>query len=70
MAYKRVKWEKGDKITSARLNNIEDGIEEALKSKNGKPVEVETIDGNATVASVSAKLNELIKALKSKGILA
>lgn len=73
MAYKRVKWEKGDKITTARLNNIEDGIEEVLgkvSESKTEPIEVETIGGNATVASLSAKINELINALKSRGILA
>lgn len=73
MAYTRVKWKKGDKITSARLNNIEDGIEEVLgkvSELKTEPIEVETIGGNATVASLSAKINELINALKSRGILA
>jgi hypothetical protein len=67
MAYKRVKWKKGDKITSARLNNIEDGIEEVLgkvSELKTEPIEVEKIGGNATVASLSAKINELINALK------
>lgn len=32
MAYKRHDWKKKDVISSVRLNNIEDGIEEALKA--------------------------------------
>lgn len=31
MTYRRHKWQKKDPISADRLNNIEDGIEEALK---------------------------------------
>lgn len=31
MAYKKHTWKKGEKITSELLNNIENGIAEALK---------------------------------------
>ena len=78
MAYVKTKWEKGDQITSERLNNIEDGIEEALKAVSeantaelaGEPVEVTPIEGNANVAVLTAKVNELIEALKVRGVLA
>lgn len=78
MAYVKTKWKKGDNITSERLNNIEDGIEEALKAVSeintaelaGEPVEVAPIEGNANVAVLTAKVNELIEALKARGILA
>ena len=78
MSYVKTKWKKGDNITSERLNNIEDGIEEALKAVSeinttelaGEPVEVATIEGNANVAVLTAKVNELIEALKARGILA
>ena len=35
MAYNKYTWKSGDVISSARLNNIEDGIEEAMSSGGG-----------------------------------
>ena len=78
MAYVKTEWKKGDSITSERLNNIEDGIEEALKAVSeintaelaGEPVEIATIEGNSSVAILTAKVNELIEALKERGVLA
>ena len=35
MSYKRRTWQNGEAITEEKLNNIEDGIEEAMKSGGG-----------------------------------
>lgn len=48
MAYTRHTWQSGEVISSALLNNIEDGIEEAASSGGGTP---EPIIFNATMDS-------------------
>lgn len=98
MTYQRHKWQKKDTITSDRLNNIEDGIEEALESakepgpqgepgekgdtgERGEPGEsgigligeakvIKTLPTNADLFAVVGKLNDLINALKDRGISA
>lgn len=40
MAYNKHKWRAGEKVTSAKLNNIEDGIEAASSGAIGEQVEV------------------------------
>ena len=38
MAYEQYEWECGDIVTDEKLNNIEDGIEEALANCGGSPL--------------------------------
>lgn len=35
MAYERTTWECGDIVTAEKLNNLEDGVEEALECCSG-----------------------------------
>lgn len=83
MAYKRHDWKKKDAISAARLNNIEDGIEEALKAVKepgpqgepgiglfGEAQVVEHLSSDADTAALVGKVNELIDVLKNRGILA
>lgn len=51
MAYNKYTWKSGDVISSARLNNIEDGIEEAMSSGGGVMIINVTLkDGEGYVA--------------------
>lgn len=79
MAYKRTNWEKGDNISSEKLNNIESGIDELSKAifpeENtpllvGEAVKIDPIEGNSNVMALTAKFNALIEALKARGVLA
>lgn len=47
MSYNKYTWKSGDVISSARLNNIEDGIEEAMSSGGGVMI-VNVTKGNET----------------------
>lgn len=75
MVYKRHKWVKKEKISAELLNNIENGIEEALKAvkepgPQGELQVVETLPADTTLEMLVGKFNELISVLKNRGILA
>lgn len=84
MTYKKHIWEKGEKITSELLNNMETEIEATskdiekiyLKFENidtlvgleGEALEIKPLKKDAQLPDLITKINELISVLQVRGI--
>lgn len=84
MAYKKHIWEKGEKITSELLNNMETEIEETSKDiekiylkfedidtlvgLEGEALEIKPLKKDAQLPDLITKINELISILQARGI--
>lgn len=58
MAYTRHTWDCGEVITDSKMNNIEDGIEEALECCADKGYECDTTIGNTLYSGSATTLKE------------
>lgn len=59
MAYNKYTWKSGDVISSARLNNIEDGIEEAMSSGGGVMIVNVTPNEDSSTPYVDGKQSRM-----------
>lgn len=69
MAYTRHTWQSGEVISSALLNNIEDGIEEAASSGGGSGVLGITVTRNDTGATLSRTWQEIYDTMDNGGLI-
>lgn len=63
MAYSRKTWECGDVVTAEALNNIEDGIEEAMSGSGGKFVVTFTYSNNTWTSDKT--IDEILGAISN-----
>ena len=69
MAYTRHTWQSGEVISSALLNNIEDGIEEAASSGGGGGVLGVTVTEDDTGETFSRTWQEIYDTMDNGGIV-
>lgn len=63
MAYVKNTWATGDVVTAAKLNNIEDGIEEAAQSGGGTMfISTSIIGGKPTLSATFQEIQNAISA--------
>lgn len=59
MSYNKTTWSDGDVITAEKLNNLENGVEEASSGEKLMKIDIEITNGAETQVTVSKTFSEL-----------